>query len=60
MDKPSKLVIIMYMYIEYDFNVPHAEHIEKLENTSITNIHRITLKTRKIVNQHSSVLDDLR
>ena len=50
----------MYMYIEYDFNVPHAEHIEKLENTSITNIHRITLKTRKIVNQHSSVLDDLR
>ncbi|XP_064402015.1 uncharacterized protein LOC135347851 isoform X1 [Halichondria panicea] len=36
------------------------KHIEKLENTSITNIHRITLKTRKIVNQHSSVLDDLR
>ncbi len=38
----------------------HTEHVEKLDKTSITNIHTISLKTQETVNQHSGVLDELR
>ncbi|XP_064401902.1 uncharacterized protein LOC135347786 isoform X2 [Halichondria panicea] len=36
------------------------KHVEKLDKTSITNIHTISLKTQETVNQHSGVLDELR
>ena len=37
-----------------------TEHVDRLDKTSLTNIHKTTRKLQRIVNQHTELLEDLR